>query len=77
MIAASHVRRAVVFLLLAAVLLTAMTPRASGLVLAILCTRWFFIAISLNIPLPHVNEQGHTQQVLAIPAFSPRPPPAL
>jgi hypothetical protein len=72
-----HVRRIVVCLLLAAVLLTVMTPHAINLLHAILGIVLFFIAISISIPLSDVDEQGHTQQVLAIPAFSPRPPPAL
>ena len=72
-----HVRRIVVYLLLAAVLLAVTTPLAVGLLHAILGISCFFIAISISIPLSHVDEQGHTQQVLAIPAFSPRPPPAL
>jgi hypothetical protein len=72
-----HVRRIVVCLLLAALLLAVMTPHAINLLHAILGIVLFFIAISISIPLPNVDEHGHTQQVLAIPAFSPRPPPAL
>jgi hypothetical protein len=72
-----HVRRIVVYLLLAAVLLAVMTPHAVDLLHAILGIVFFFIAISISIPLPNVDEQGHTLQVLAIPTFSPRPPPAL
>jgi len=71
----SQVRRLVVFLCLAALLLAAMTPSAICLQLAILATLWFFIEITLSAPLPHVDEQSHTQQALALPAFSPRPPP--
>ena len=73
----SHVRQVVVCLLLAAVLLAAMTPHAIDLLRAILGVVLFFIAISVSIPLSKVDEQGHAQPVLAVPAFSPRPPPAL
>jgi len=73
----SHVRRIVVCLLLAAVLLAAMSPHAIDLLHAILGIVLFFIAISISIPLSKVDEQGHTQPLLALPAFSPRPPPAL
>jgi len=72
-----HARRIVVYLLLAAVLLAVMTLHAIDLLQAILGVVLFFITISISIPLPSDNEQGHTQQVLAIPAFSPRPPPIL
>ena len=72
-----HVRRIVIYLLLAAVLLAVMTPHAIDLLHAILGIVLFFIAISISIPLPNVVEQRHSQQALAIPPFSPRPPPAL
>jgi len=68
----------VVFFLLATLLLAAFTPGAAGLPLVILVvTLWFFIAIALSILLYCVGEQHRTQQALAVPAFSPRPPPAL
>ena len=70
-----HVRRLVVFLCLAALLLAAMTSGAAGLPLAILISLWGFTAIVLSVPLPQIDEQSHTQQALALPAFSPRPPP--
>ena len=72
-----HVRRIVVCLLLAAVLLAAMSPHAIDLLHAILGIVLFFIAISISIPFFNVDEQRQTQPVLALPAFSPRPPPAL
>jgi len=72
-----HVRRIVVCLLLAAVLLAVMTPHGIDLLHAILGIVLFFIAICISIPLPTVDEQGHTQQDLVTPAFSPRPPPVL
>ena len=73
-----HVRRVFVFFCLAALLLAALTPGAAGLPLAILVTLWFFIAVVVSVPLPHIDEQGHKQQDdLAVLALSPRPPPAL
>jgi hypothetical protein len=72
-----HVRRIVVYLLLAAVLLAVITPHIIDLLHAILGIVLFFIAISISIPLPNVGEHGHTQLDLEIPAFLPRPPPAL
>ena len=72
-----HVRRIVVYLLVAAVLLAVVAPRAVGLLYAVIGILCFFIPISISIPLHQVDERGHTQQVLALPSFSPRPPPAL
>ena len=72
-----HVRRIVICLLLGAVLLAAMTPHAINFLHAILGVALFFIAISVSIPLANVDEQGHTHPLLALPAFSLRPPPAL
>jgi membrane-bound metal-dependent hydrolase YbcI (DUF457 family) len=75
--AKSHLRRAVIFFCLAALLLAALTPGAGNLPVAILVPLMFFIAIVASVLLPHADEQSHTQQVSATPAFSPRPPPAL
>jgi hypothetical protein len=52
-----------------------MTSGAAGLPLAILISLWGLLAIVLSVPLPQIDEQSHTQQALALPAFSPRPPP--
>src|SRR6266850_6508823 len=49
---------------------------AAILPLAILATLCFLIAIAIFILPPHVEEQSHPQQVLALPSFLPRPPPA-
>jgi hypothetical protein len=69
-------RRIAALLCLAVVLLAALTPSATFLPIAILVTLWFFIAIVIFILLPHVEEQSHPQQVLALASFWPRPPPA-
>ena len=76
MTATPHIRRVAVFFSLAVVLLAALTPGASSLPVAILVAQWFFIAIAVSVFLPHVDEQNYTQEALALPAFSPRPPPA-
>jgi hypothetical protein len=77
MVAVSSFRRAVAFFCLAVVLLAALTPSAASLPLAILVTLSFLITIAIFVLLPHVEEQNHQQRTLALPAFSPRPPPAL
>jgi hypothetical protein len=69
-------RRAAAFFCVAVVLLAALAPSAASLPLAILVTLSFVIAIEIFVLLPHVEEQNHPQQTLALPAFSPRPPPA-
>jgi hypothetical protein len=76
MTATPHIRRVAVFFFLAVVLLAALTPGATNLPLVILVAQWFFIAIAVSVLLPHVDEQSHSQQILALPAFSPRPPPS-
>jgi len=73
--ATPHVRRVVVFICLAMVLFAALTPSAVSLPLAILVALWFLIEIAVSILLPNVKEQSPAQQALALPAFSPRPPP--
>ncbi|HKF53730.1 MAG TPA: hypothetical protein VKB26_15545 [Candidatus Acidoferrales bacterium] len=71
-------RRVVVFLCVAAVILAALAPGSSGLPLAFLVvTICFFGTISLNIPVPCVDEESSSQQILALATFCPRPPPAL
>jgi len=72
----SQVRRVAVFFCLAVVLLAALTPGAAALPLAILITLCFLISIAINVLLPIVDEHRTTRQILVIPAFSPRPPPA-
>ncbi len=72
----SPIRRVAVFICLAVVLLAASTPGAASLPLAILVPLWFLIAIAVSAFLPHLDEQSHPHQTLALPAFSPRPPPA-
>jgi hypothetical protein len=76
MISMSQFRRFAILFCLAALLLAALTPGAPVLPLAIVVAVWFFVAITLNFRLPHIDEQSHPQEVLALPAFSPRPPPA-
>lgn len=72
----SHVRRVVVFICLVALLLAAVAPGASALPFAILLTLCFVIAIAVSAPLPQRDKQSCAWQVEALPAFSPRPPPA-
>jgi len=62
----------------AALILAALTPGGAGLPLAfVVITICFFGTISLIAPLPCVDKESRSQQVLATAAFSPRPPPAL
>jgi hypothetical protein len=70
------VQRLAVWLCLCLVLLAAVTPTAASLPLAILFIFWFFVAKVLIALLPHVDDQSDLLYALALPAFSPRPPPA-
>lgn len=75
--AASPIRRAAVFFCVVLVLLAALAPSGSSLPLAVLVTLCFFVPVATFVFLPHVDEQNQPQQAFKLPAFSPRPPPAL
>jgi hypothetical protein len=71
-------RRGTVIICLAAVLFAALIPIAPNLFLIALITPlWFFSGATVSAPLRIIYEQIPTQQALAFPAVSPRPPPAL
>ena len=74
---ASVIRRLAVWFCLLLVLLAAVTPNAASLPLALLIIFWFFAVKVIFALLPHVDNQGFPLHVLILPAFSPRPPPAL
>ena len=65
----SSFRRIAALFCMAVVLLAALIPSATILPLAILVTLCFLIAIAIFILPPHVEEQSHPQQVLALPSF--------
>ena len=71
----SRFRQLVVFLCLAALLISAIIPGSHGLPLAVLVAFCFFIAISLRVVLPYSDEHGPSGQAPALPSHSPRPPP--
>jgi hypothetical protein len=76
MSATSQVRRFIAFICLVMVLLAALAPGSVSLPPAILFTLSFLVAIAVSIFLAYLGEQIPTQRALALPAFSPRPPPA-
>jgi hypothetical protein len=59
------------------VLLAAITPTAPSLVLAILTVFWFFFGQVLLDLLSRFVDPVHLLTGVALPAFSPRPPPEL
>ncbi|MFZ3245596.1 MAG: hypothetical protein WA185_11020 [Candidatus Acidiferrales bacterium] len=74
--ASPQVRRMVIVLCVAGLLLAALTPGVAGLALAVLViTSWFFVAFALTVILACVDEESRAPKALASPAFSPRPPP--
>jgi hypothetical protein len=74
--ASPQVRRLVIFLCLAGLLLAALTPSVAGLALAVLVlTSWFLVGFALTVLLPCVDEESRAPKALALPAFSARPPP--
>ena len=68
-------RRFIVFLCLAAVLLAAMSPSASGLLLAVFAPIWFVFAALASVPLGQIPERRIAYQVPFLPLVTPRPPP--
>jgi hypothetical protein len=72
----SQVRRLAALVCLVLVLLAALAPGPVGLPPSILIILAFLKAIALSVLLPNFEEQIYTQQSPALPAFSPRPPPA-
>jgi hypothetical protein len=76
MMAKTDFRRLFVFLCLAALLLSFVTPASHGMSVAVLAVLWFFISITLSTVLAFVEEHSLSHQALSVPVFSPRPPPA-
>lgn len=74
---ASVVRCLAVWLCLLLLLLATVTPNAATLPLALLIIFWFFVVKVIFALLPHLDDQSCPLHALALPAFSPRPPPAL
>jgi hypothetical protein len=70
-----HVRRSTAIFLLAIVLLSALTCSAVGIGLVALIPFLFFVAAVIPLFVPLTEELRLEIQLLAVPAFSPRPPP--
>jgi hypothetical protein len=70
-----HVRRSTAIFLLAIVLLSALTCSAAGIGLVVLIPFLFFVATVIPLFVPFTDELRLEIQLLAVPAFSPRPPP--
>jgi hypothetical protein len=70
-----QLRRLAAFVCLALLLVAAIIPGAFGLPPAFVFTLCFVVSISVCFVLPFVEEHTHTSRTLALPAFSPRPPP--
>ena len=68
-------RRWAVILCVAVLLLTALTHAGIALPVTIFAPLWFFFAAVVALPIPRIDEQWYPQTPLALPVFSPRPPP--
>lgn len=69
-------RKWIVVLCLAAVLLTALSLSASGVLFAVLCPIWFFFAALASVLLDLVPECCVAREFPFLPVLTPRPPPA-
>jgi hypothetical protein len=72
----SHFRRFLASVCVVMVLLAALAPASVSLPPAILVVLSFLVAIGASVLLPSFEEQIQPRQAIALPAFSPRPPPA-
>jgi hypothetical protein len=68
--------RLVVFVCLLAVVLTALTPSAYGMLFAILVPIWFFFAVILSVLIYIAEQSTDPQDYQILGRLSPRPPPA-
>ena len=59
-----------------AIILLALLQPVPGLVFLFLIPFWFFVALVFSIPLPVAPKVRAALSLLALPVFSPRPPPA-
>jgi hypothetical protein len=71
-----RLRRIFVVLFLLAVLLAALTPATSGLLLPFLIPLWFFFAVILTIQGRIADKCIDLPLLPNLPIFSSRPPPA-
>ena len=65
-----------VALVCVAIILLGLVQSVPGLVFLFLIPFWFFIALVFSIPLPVAPKVRTSLSLLALPVFSPRPPPA-
>jgi hypothetical protein len=70
-----RVRRSTAIFLMAIVLLSALTCSAAGIALVVPIPFLFFVATVIPLCVPFTEELRLEIQLLAVPAFSPRPPP--
>lgn len=70
-------RRVAAFICFAVVLFAVLTLGADGPLLPVVLILLCFGSIAVITLLPCAEEQDHPKQVLALPTFSPRPPPTL
>jgi len=66
----------VTFLCVAIALLLAVTQSVLVLAFALLIPFWFFVADVLSAPIPRARKVCRALPFLALPVFSPRPPPS-
>jgi len=74
---APPIQRLAALLCLILVLLAALTPGVASHTFAILVVLWFLIPVAIIVQLFDVSNDICPQQVPALPAFFPRPPPVL
>ena len=74
-VTAADARRCLIWLVLAFVLLTSVSPMAGALFLAILVPVWYFFGETVSIRLSYCPEDGPVALFPYYPAISSRAPP--
>jgi hypothetical protein len=68
-------RRLVIYLCLAAILIAALTHAGTDLPVVLLAVLWIFFALAVILPAPRIEESCAIQPFPILLLCSPRPPP--
>jgi hypothetical protein len=75
MLALSHARRSIAVFCLAAILIAALVPVASGLPFGILVPLWTFVAAIVSLSIRRTAEDSSPLRVSCLPVLPSRAPP--
>jgi len=70
-----HARRSIALFCLAVLLISALTPAASGLPFGILVPLWIFVAAIATLSIRRTTEDGSPLRACCVPVLPSRAPP--